>query len=295
MCDFVDHLEWSSDSSMILIGLFKRGIVELKSIAHPEWVCRIHESLAGIAFGRWLPDNRHIMTTNEFNIKLTIWSLIDKSLKYINYPKYARKGLSYTTNGNFMALVERINSKDAIGIYFLKDISLITKFEIATSDVQDIKWTSDNSAILAYDNPIECKLYIYSPTGELNASIEPYRNALGIRNMKLSPNGHFITIGCYDQSIKIYNSISYTNVITYEHTIDLLDNKVNYFKEEEMKDANDKIKAKFKSISPPIRLENSHPLSTEANPKMGVMQMEYSYDSNFIATKNGMLIILIYN
>lgn len=43
--DFIQHLEWSPDSTLILVGLFKRGICEVKSLDNPEWVCKIDEVL----------------------------------------------------------------------------------------------------------------------------------------------------------------------------------------------------------------------------------------------------------
>ena len=37
---------------------------------------------------------------------------------YINGPKSEKKGISFSSNGYFMALAERDNSKDFIGVYF---------------------------------------------------------------------------------------------------------------------------------------------------------------------------------
>ena len=47
--------------------------------------------------------------------------MVDKSLLYIIYPKFSKKGLSFSTKGNFMTLAERRDSKDIIGVYYVKN------------------------------------------------------------------------------------------------------------------------------------------------------------------------------
>jgi hypothetical protein len=42
-CDIPSKIEWSPDSSLILIGLFKRGCCEIKIIDNCEWNCKIEE------------------------------------------------------------------------------------------------------------------------------------------------------------------------------------------------------------------------------------------------------------
>ena len=41
--DLISLIEWSPDSTMILVGLFKRGQCEVRSIESPEWICKIDE------------------------------------------------------------------------------------------------------------------------------------------------------------------------------------------------------------------------------------------------------------
>ena len=71
------------------------------------------------------PDSLHILSISEHNIKLSIRSLVDKSLLYIIYPKFSKKGLSFSTKGNFMTLAERREAKDIIGVYYVKKWSCI--------------------------------------------------------------------------------------------------------------------------------------------------------------------------
>ena len=79
----MSHLQWSSDGQFVLIGIQKRAQAFVKSISDPEWQCKIDEGLAGLVNCFWAPTSRHVITYSEFSIRLTIWSLVDKSVQYI--------------------------------------------------------------------------------------------------------------------------------------------------------------------------------------------------------------------
>lgn len=76
----ISSVEWSPDNQYILIGIEKRGQAFVKSINDPDWQCKIEEGLAGLAYCMWAPTSRHIITVSEFNVRLTVWSMIDKSV-----------------------------------------------------------------------------------------------------------------------------------------------------------------------------------------------------------------------
>ena len=197
-CDFIEDIQWSKNSKLILVGLYKRSRCEIRNIENPKWYCSIDEGVQGMKYSLFSPDSLHILTISEHNIKLSIRSLVDKSLLYINYPKFSKKGLSFTSKGNFMALAERNEAKDIIGIYYTNKWTCIKKFLPATDDLQDVKWSYDNSALLIPDSPTLCVMYIYSPIGDLISKIELYQYKMGIKCLDISPNGHYICLGLYD-------------------------------------------------------------------------------------------------
>ena len=53
-------------------------------------------------------------------MRISVWSLITQGLQgYISNPKMnPPKGISFTQNKKFAALIERKDSKDIIGIYY---------------------------------------------------------------------------------------------------------------------------------------------------------------------------------
>ena len=288
--DFIEDIQWSKNSKLILVGLYKRARCEIRSIENPKWYCSIDEGVKGMKYSLFSPDSLHILSICDHNIKLSIRSLVDKSLLYINFPKYARKGLSFSSKGNFMALAERNEAKDYIGVYFVNKWTCIKKFLTQTEDLQDVKWSYDNSALLIPDTPTLCILYIYSPIGDLISKIELYQFKMGIKCLDISPNGHYICLGLYDQSLRIFNNISYTCVTIFEHDKEILnDIKVNYYKEEIL---NNEGESKYIQIKPPIDLRNENILKNKNNyindkvPKIGISKMAFSFDNYFLATKN---------
>lgn len=288
--DFIEDIQWSKNSKLILVGLYKRARCEIRSIENTKWYCSIDEGVKGMKYSLFSPDSLHILSICDHSIKLSIRSLVDKSLLYINFPKYARKGLSFSSKGNFMALAERNEAKDYIGVYFVNKWTCIKKFLTQTEDLQDVKWSYDNSALLIPDTPTLCILYIYSPIGDLISKIELYQYKMGIKSMDISPNGHYIYLGLYDQSLRIFNNISYTCVTIFEHDKEILnDIKVNYYKEEIL---NNEGESKYIQIKPPIDLRNENILKNKNNyindkvPKIGISKMAFSFDNYFLATKN---------
>ena len=284
-CDFIEDIQWSKNSKLILVGLYKRSRCEIRNIENPKWYCSIDEGVQGMKYSLFSPDSLHILTISEHNIKLSIRSLVDKSLLYINYPKFSKKGLSFTSKGNFMALAERNEAKDIIGIYYTNKWTCIKKFLPATDDLQDVKWSYDNSALLIPDSPTLCVMYIYSPIGDLISKIELYQYKMGIKCLDISPNGHYICLGLYDQTLRIFNNISYTCVTIFEHDKEILnDIKVNYYKEEII---NNEGETKYVQIKPPIDLKNENILkNNNKTTKIGISKMAFSSDNYFLATKN---------
>jgi len=76
----VSHLEWSKDNHFILVGIARRGIAAVRSVSDANWNCKIDEGMAGLMSCRWAPSARHILTVSDFKVRLTVWSLSDKTI-----------------------------------------------------------------------------------------------------------------------------------------------------------------------------------------------------------------------
>jgi len=154
--DTISQIEWSPNSSLLLVALKKCGLVYAKSVLNNDWNCRIDESTGGLSGIKWAPDSRQVITISDFQLRLTVWSLIDMSAAHIKGPKFnGDHGLAFSSNGKFMALAERRDNKDYIGIYHCKNWTLVRHFQVDTLDLADIAWSRDNTAIIVWDSCIE--------------------------------------------------------------------------------------------------------------------------------------------
>lgn len=168
-------------------------------------------------------------------------------------------------------------------------------FQVETTDLADLTWTRDDTAIIAWDNPIECRLLIYSATQGLLAQHIPYENALGYRSLKLSPSGQFLAAGSYDQKVRLYNHISWKEITDFEHKKYLSeDEDIHIYTEEEYKQGGpynfeEEVTSRYKMLDLPIKLTVSKLTSNKENNPItgnGVSLLVWSYDSKYIATKN---------
>ena len=290
--DFIEDIKWSNSSKLILIGIYKRNRCEIRNIENDNFLCTIDEGIQGMSNALFSSNSTHVLSFNQNVSKLTIRSLLDKNTLYISLPKFSKKGLAFSSQGkgNFMALAERKDAKDIIGIYYVPKWICLRRFPVETEDLQDIKWSFDNSSIIIVDSPSVCKLLIYNMFGELINKIDIYQYKLGIKNYNISPNGHLYCLGLFDQTLRIYNSISYTCTAIFNHDKDTLnDPKVNYYKEEII---NQEGESKYVELKPPIDLKSENNYIKGTNlyndklPKIGIRKMAFSYDNNYLATKN---------
>lgn len=292
--DIVSQIKWSNDGKYIIVALNKKGIAYVKSLEDSEWNCKIDEGIAGLMYARWVPDSRQVITVSDFQLRLTIWSLVDEKVSYIKSPKHHDKGLSFTSNGKFMALAERNDCKDYIGIYYCGDWKLMNHFQVETTDLADLKWAKDDTAIIVWDTPIECRLLVYSATQGLIAQHIPYENALGIRSVGFSLNGQFLAAGAYDQKVRIYNHISWKEITEFEHKTMLSeDEDIHIYSEEEYKQGSaynfeEEVTSRYKMVDLPIKLSVAKSSNKENSPISGngVSIVAWSHDAKFLATKN---------
>jgi len=140
---------------------------------------------------------------------MSVWSLGDKSITHVRNPKFAPKKQHFSPDKRFVALAERSDCKDWIGIYSTQNWELVSHFNTETIDLEDLMWTPEDSVILVWDTYLEYKLLIYNTVGTLIARHVPYENALGIKTVSLSPDGLLCSIGSYDQQVRIFGYLSW--------------------------------------------------------------------------------------
>ncbi|CAI9091979.1 OLC1v1027103C2 [Oldenlandia corymbosa var. corymbosa] len=215
--DKISYIEWAKDSEYILCGLYKRPMIQAWSLTQPDWTCKIDEGPAGIAYARWSPDSRHILTTSEFQLRLTVWSLLNTACIHLQWPKHGAKGVSFTKDGKFAAVCTRRDCKDYVNLLSCHTWEIISVFAVDTLDLADIQWSPDDSAIVIWDSPLEYKILIYSPDGRCLSKYQAYESGLGVKSVSWSPCSQFLAVGSYDQMLRVLNHLTWKVFAEFTH------------------------------------------------------------------------------
>lgn len=93
---------------------------------------------------RWAPDARHVLTTADFNLHITVWSLTSKTVYYVDDPKDPVNGVSFTHDGKYLAVARRKACKDIVGIYHCGTWELVKEFPVDTVDLVELQWSPDD-------------------------------------------------------------------------------------------------------------------------------------------------------
>jgi WD40 repeat protein len=105
-----------------------------------------------------------------------------------------------------MALLERHECKDTIGIYFCGDWKLVNSVQLDSFDVIELLWDFNNFYIVAWENPINYRLHVVCPFKGVSLRFQPYDHALGIKNVQFSNRSLFLAIGSFDEKIRLLNA-----------------------------------------------------------------------------------------
>ncbi|KAL1559312.1 WD repeat-containing protein WRAP73 [Salvia divinorum] len=306
--DKITYIEWALDSEYILCGIYKRPMLQAWSLAQPEWTCKIDEGPAGISYARWSPDSRHILTTSEFQLRLTVWSLLNTACIHLQWPKHGSKGVSFTKDGKFAAICTRRDCKDYVNLLSCHTWEIMGVFSVDTLDLADIQWSPDDSAIVIWDSILEYKVLIYSPDGRCLSKYQAYESGLGVKSVSWSPCSQFLAVGSYDQMIRVLNHLTWKVFAEFTHLSNvrgpcaaavfkevdeplLLDMSELSLSDEFIQRNADNggeacIQVRYDVLEVPVTLPTQKPPADKPNPKQGIGLMSWSNDSQFMCTRN---------
>lgn len=306
--DKITYIEWALDSEYILCGLYKRPMLQAWSLAQPEWTCKIDEGPAGISYARWSPDSRHILTTSEFQLRLTVWSLLNTACVHLQWPKHGSKGVSFTKDGKFAAICTRRDCKDYVNLLSCHTWEIMGVFAVDTLDLADIQWSPDDSAIVIWDSILEYKVLVYSPDGRCLSKYQAYESGLGVKSVSWSPCSQFLAVGSYDQMIRVLSHLTWKVFAEFTHLSNVrgpcaaavfkevdeplqlgmseLSLSDEFIQRNADNAAETCIQVRYDVLEVPVTLPSQKPHPDKPNPKQGIGLLSWSSDSQFICTRN---------
>ena len=163
--DVIEKIEWSRDSKYVLCGIFKRGLAQIWSVEQPEWYCNVDEGPIGLACVRFSPGGRHVLATADFQLRITVWSLLDRSVCYIRFPKFTEAGLDFSPDARMMALAERRDGKDSVALFECDGWTALRSFPVATEDLADLRWSPDSTVLCVIDSVLQYQVLLYPVDG----------------------------------------------------------------------------------------------------------------------------------
>lgn len=307
--DTINCIEWSADSEFILCSLNKRNLVQVFSLENPEWKCKIDEGSAGLTRVSWSPDARHILTTSDFNLRITVWSLMNKSVSYMKYPKNIPKCYQFSLDKKYMLLAERRDCKDFCSIFACDNWQLLKHFEVDTDNLEGLSWCPNGSTFAVWESPLEYKVLIYNIDGQCVNKFQPSKWTLGVKAVEWLPSGQLLAIGGYDQKIRLLNNITYKMILEFEHPSKITSKDLVIFKEMDgsLKSRRDlssslfnesncidekelesiySTPSKYEIFSGTLQIAAIKPDLDKPNPKIGVSSILFSCDNRFMLTRN---------
>ena len=311
----INYIEFSPSSEYFLILLLKLQECHIKSVNKKNFLMKIKEPIYNINSAIWSSNDNYILISlNNYNA-LHIFSTKDeyenieeeldnqnldykynKNFKFvisnIKFPNLSTQGIDFSCGAReFFAIIIRKQIKDWVEIYDTSDYSLVSSFVCSTINADNILWTKDNSFILVQENKnYDCKLFVYSLSGNLIHIIEPYKNYLGINKLNISPNGHYITATYCDNNIRLYHYLSFklckeifpdnliipsnNNKYIFEKTVILVENsKKDEINFEHLFDKKKKL----------FNIENTFPKKISSNQNNTLSNFSYSFNSQYLA------------
>ena len=282
--DTIEGLQWSCDSEYVLCSIQKRGAAQVWSRSNKEWHCKIDEGPVGLAHARWSPDGRHVLATADFRLRITIWSLCDRSVFYIPFPKHAGKGLDFTSDGTVMALAARTDGQDSVGLFATDGWKPIRTFNVASIDLEDLKWSPNNAVLCVVDTVLQFQALLYTPAGELLQTYRPYDNALGVKTVAWHPDSHLLALGSYDERVRMLNSITWQRIAECWHPVEVReafsDDAVVWLEPEDGQPGG------YEAKRLPLTVPAQTPNPDAAGAKVGVGVLAWSHGGKFLASRN---------
>jgi len=150
----VDLLRWSASSEFVLASSLSQATTHLFCSTDPGWTAKISEGAVGLTSAVLAPDSRHVLSKSELDLRLTIWSLTSKKVRYIKFALH----LDFSPCGQRLAVAERQSdaSSAALAVYDSCTWEELARTDTACSDPAGVLWQSSTGDFVAiWEGPLK--------------------------------------------------------------------------------------------------------------------------------------------
>lgn len=162
----------------------------------------------GINNCSWAPDSKQILLLSSS--KLAAYNLTNGNVSWFKSVKPSSKVCVFSNCGKYLALAERKDCKDYVGVYFTTDWKLLNHFSLNEMlDLAGLIWAPNNSFLVAWDSHLNYKLVPICLLNGPQPKYSAYDYALGIKDCVYSHNSLLLAVGSYDEKIRILNALTW--------------------------------------------------------------------------------------
>ncbi|KAJ2408789.1 hypothetical protein GGI10_004790, partial [Coemansia sp. RSA 2530] len=213
---FIQDVGWSTDSLFIFTASYELNRVDVWCLGDESWRCSIVDEVCCIEKAVWAAHGRHVLTFSELDLRLSIWSIEDEERRYIQYPK-SRVALAFHPEGDYVAVAQRHDYHDFIGIYNTQSWAMVREIAVDTVDLTGIEWSPDGLHLVAWDLAGSFCAVVVNVGGVVKRVYTEDSVCLGVRSCVWAPGGQLLAVGGYDERIRMLNHLTWRPVSTLVH------------------------------------------------------------------------------
>lgn len=234
---------WSPDSRLLLCTSRNRAVIQVLSVYDAEFDARIDEAPAGVSAVLWAPDSRHVLVVADFNLRVAVWSLADRSCAYLAGPKHGADSVAFS-GGTRCSVLERRAGRDRLHVYDARTSGWPAACEdlvLETADAAGLSWSPCGRFIAVCDSCLAYKVVVVAVAaaaapapapGGLDAAaadgvhrvlLQPvatysaYSDALGVKAAAWAPSGRLLAVGSFDHAVRLLDAVTGRPLLTCEH------------------------------------------------------------------------------
>ncbi|KAF8320268.1 WD repeat-containing protein 8 [Clavulina sp. PMI_390] len=207
---------WSHDSRYVLAA--RGNMVLVFDATNEDWNASIQVGMEGLTRALWAPDGRTILCFSEWALRVTVWSLTTGRSTYIQFPKFAGRGYSFSPNGQYFILAERHKSRDTIGVYDVREeYKMLRHFGLPTSSLASFALSPVGDRLALWDGPLEYTLHMINLSGQVLGTFTPEPDpGQGIRCVAWHPSGRLVAVGGWDDKFHVLDVLTCRPIVSFD-------------------------------------------------------------------------------